>query len=127
MSESQTKLVDPFLNHPPLYSPAFKAILRGLELALKQRQSVEDDLNYAGLRRVIGGTGQGQGKERSDKPTGSQRENLIAKAPGHYSLFCTHEVPYWRPCTKCGRDKAAAEKNISIVLKSVRGLAFYTK
>ncbi|SRR5258708_3599458 len=116
---------DPFMNQPPIYSDLFKAILNGLERAIKEHDHVEADINYVGLRRVIGGCGQGQGKERSDKPIGSEREP--ARASGYYAVFCTHHVPYYRPCGKCGRDKALAQRNIQIVLKSLHGVAFYTK
>lgn len=49
-----------------------------------------------------------------------------AKSPNHHSIFCTHNMLYWAPCTKCGRTKEMAEKNITIVLRSVSGQAFHS-
>jgi hypothetical protein len=65
--------------------------------------------------------------------TGIHREpslsetNREAKQPNHHYIFCSHEVPYWRCCAKCGRDKNLAARNAELVLKHVGGAAFFTK
>lgn len=55
------------------------------------------------------------------KPAASQR-NSEHKAPNHHYVFCTHEVPYWRTCSKCGRDNFLAKQNAEMVLKHLKGI-----
>ena len=53
--------------------------------------------------------------------------NLIAAnakhGRGYFAVFCTHNVPYWTKCTKCGRNAASAAKNVPIVIASLKRLA----
>lgn len=64
-------------------------------------------------------------------PGKSETENphtVAAKQPNHYYIFCSHEVPYWRTCTKCGRDKNLASRNADMVLKHCGSvIPFFTK
>lgn len=47
---------------------------------------------------------------------GKSEETPVVK-PLHYYVFCSHEVPYWRTCTKCGRDKELARRNAEMILQ----------
>jgi hypothetical protein len=60
-----------------------------------------------------------------DQPTSVKNHEV--KQPNHYYVFCSHEVPYWRTCGKCGRDKSLASRNADLVLRSIGGAAFFTK
>ena len=60
-----------------------------------------------------------------DQPTSVKNHEV--KQPNHYYIFCSHEIPYWRPCTKCRRDKELAKRNADLVLKACGGAAFFTK
>lgn len=42
--------------------------------------------------------------------------NAVAVQPLHHYVFCSHNVPYWRTCAKCGRDKELAERNAEMIL-----------
>lgn len=50
-----------------------------------------------------------------------------AKQPLHHFVFCTHEVPYWRACAKCGRDAALAARNAEMILRESAKLVTVTK
>ena len=110
--------IDPFVNHPPCWTDAAHLILNALEKAENemirhaQHDGVPNNNSYH-TRREMGS---------------SELNNLRnAKRPNHYYIFCTHEVPYWRTCTKCGRDKNLAKRNADMVLKHIGGAAFFTK
>lgn len=42
--------------------------------------------------------------------------------PLHHYIFCTHNVPYWRCCAKCGRDHVNAQRNAEMILQSSQRL-----
>lgn len=65
-------------------------------------------------------------REKSPNEVGGANASEAKAAKYHY-VFCTHNVPYWRPCTKCGRDKELAKRNADLVLRSIGGAAFFTK
>jgi len=46
----------------------------------------------------------------------SERAAQIAKKPLHHYVFCSHNIPYWRICSKCGRDRISAERNAEMIL-----------
>lgn len=48
--------------------------------------------------------------------------DALGKKPLHHYVFCTHEVPYWRTCAKCGRDHARAQRNADLILHSSQKL-----
>lgn len=33
---------------------------------------------------------------------------------GYYHVFCTHHVPYWRPCSGCKRSKQDAARHTAL-------------
>lgn len=54
-------------------------------------------------------------------PSLSEINQPVVK-PLHHYVFCTHNVPYWRCCAKCGRDKELATRNASMILGKASGL-----
>lgn len=51
------------------------------------------------------------------------KASALELKPLHHYVFCTHEVPYWRTCAKCGRTKELAERNANMILRSTHKLA----
>jgi hypothetical protein len=49
-------------------------------------------------------------------------EETPVVAPLHHYVFCSHNVPYWRPCAKCGRDRALAQRNAEMIFKKANQL-----
>lgn len=60
-----------------------------------------------------------------DQPTSVK--NAEVKAANYHYVFCSHNIPYWRVCGGCGRDKDLAKRNADLVLRSIGGAAFFTK
>jgi|SRR6478735_709422 len=48
--------------------------------------------------------------------------DALNKKPLHHYVFCSHNIPYWRTCAKCGRDKASAARNAEMILTKSRCL-----
>lgn len=48
-------------------------------------------------------------------PSLSETNEPVVK-PLHHYVFCSHNIPYWRTCAKCGRDKALAQRNAEMIL-----------
>jgi hypothetical protein len=48
--------------------------------------------------------------------------NQQAVKPLHHYVFCSHQIPYWRPCTKCGRDRVLAQRNADMIFKKANSL-----
>jgi hypothetical protein len=74
------------------------AMRKGVNSEISKAESIRN-----GIKRI-------PGNSETNNPDG-------AKAPNHHYIFCSHEVPYWRVCTKCGRDKELASRNAQLVLK----------
>lgn len=49
-------------------------------------------------------------------------ETVPVVKPLHHYVFCSHNVPYWRTCTKCGRDKHLAQRNAQMILNAATKL-----
>lgn len=52
-------------------------------------------------------------------PNADEINKLItegAKQPLHHYVFCSHNIPYWRTCKKCGRNRVSAERNAKMIL-----------
>lgn len=61
-------------------------------------------------------------------PGKSETSQQEPKPPLYGAIFCSHNKPYFHVCTKCGRDRQIALRNIDIVLRSVgTAPAFFTK
>lgn len=52
----------------------------------------------------------------------SASEAQPALAPLHHYVFCSHNVPYWRTCAKCGRDRTLAQRNAEMILNKANQL-----
>jgi hypothetical protein len=74
------------------------------------------------LPHAIGCNGNGVERRLPGKAEANAAQARAKLAPGHYAVFCSHNKLYTEPCTKCGRTRQLAERNVSVVIGSLKRL-----
>lgn len=85
------------------------------EKSISAPQTPSDSLPHA-----IGCSTSGHERRIPGKAEAIAAQARAKLAPGHHAVFCSHNKLYTEPCSKCNRDKRLAERNVPIVLASLR-------
>jgi hypothetical protein len=82
-----------------------KRMRRGVNQQINQSEAIR-----TGIHRI------------PSKSEANAQSAALALKPLHHYVFCSHNVPYWRTCTKCGRDSKLAERNATMILGKASGM-----